>query len=173
MKRQVTITPLSIALKSQIPRGQKLALAGIFSLSLLITIFSIIRFIFNSPSRRAGGSSWIQAWSSIEQSVSVAVACLASFRIYVIDKRRKSQRSPARSREKEKSSPNSHKFRLPSAPRLGLSDLRIYSGNPSTQRDDSGSMELQLLNATPLSTPAQVKPSKKHEDNPSVFQEVH
>ena len=38
-----------IALKSQIPMGQKFALAGIFSLDLIITVFSIIRFVLNSP----------------------------------------------------------------------------------------------------------------------------
>ena len=54
---QVTIIPLTIALRSQLPQRQKLVLVGVFSLSLIATLFSIIRFALNSPARGTAGPS--------------------------------------------------------------------------------------------------------------------
>ena len=95
MRFQVTVIPVTLALSSRTPARQKLALAGIFSLSLIVTIFSIICFSLNAPDRPPADPSWIGAWSTIEHSVSVTVACLASFRVYVIDKRRKLKSAPS------------------------------------------------------------------------------
>ena len=141
---QVTIIPLIIALRSQIPQRQKFALVGIFSLTLVVTLFSIIRFTLNSPARGIAGGSWIQVWSCIEQSVSVMVACLASFRVFVIHKRRKSEQNTPRSRVKINSSSSTPRAHLPSV-KNGFSDLRSHWGKPAIEARRTGSMELQLL----------------------------
>ena len=138
IRRKVTTIPLTLALKAQIPPRQKLALAGVFSLSLIVTVFSIIRFTLTSPARGTVAPSWIGAWSSIEQSVSVIVACLASFRVLAIDRRRKS----ASDRAKNIAS-SSHER----SGRSGFSDLRPHWGSSSREPKDNGSMELQLLDA--------------------------
>lgn len=171
LKHKVTVIPLGIALKSQIPSGQKLVLAGVFSLSLIITIFSIIRFSLNSPNRGLAGPSWIQLWSIIEQSVSVTVACLASFRVFVIDKRRKSKKSSSRGHGKDSSSSSSQKVRRPSV-KLGFPDLRSHWGRPSVERRENGSMEFQLLDATSLRNPAQETARPKNVESIDVFNEV-
>lgn len=145
MRFQVTIIPVTLALKSRTPARQKLALAGIFSLSLIVTIFSIIRFSLNAPDRPPAGPSWIDAWSITDHSVSVTVACLASFRVYVIDKRRKSKSASSRGRATNKSNSSLQKGHLPA--KVGLSDLRPNWGRTSTETNDIRSMELELLDA--------------------------
>ena len=156
-----------IALKSQIPQGQKLVLAGIFSMSLLITIFSIIRFTLNSPGHGIASPIRLQVWSTIEQSVSVTVACLASFRVFVINQRRKSEQTPPRGCLKNKSSSSSRRVRLPSV-KIGLADLRSQGGNPSME-PRTESMELQLLDATSLPSPAQAAASLEHREIAKAF----
>ena len=136
--REVAAIPLTLALKAQIPTRQKLALAGVFSLGLIVTIFSIIRFALTSPARGTVSPSWIGGWSSIEQSVSVIVACLASFRVLAIDRRRKS----ASDRAKNKAG-SSHER----SSRSGLSDRLPHWGSSPREPKDNGSMELQLLDA--------------------------
>ena len=135
--------PVTLALKSQTPPRQKLALAGILSLSLIVSIFSIVRFCLNIPKLPHADASWIDAWSCIEHSVSVTVACLASFRVYVIDKRRKTKIASSRGRATNKSNSSSQKGHLPA--KVGLSDLRPKWGSSSTETNDKRSMELQLL----------------------------
>lgn len=138
IRRSVTVIPLTLALKVQIPARQKLALVGVFSLTLIITIISIIRFALTSPARGTVGPSWIGGWSSIESSVSVIVACLASFRVLTIDKRRKSASDRAK---------NKVGISFEKSVRSGLSDLRPHWGSSSREPRDNGSMELQLLDA--------------------------
>ena len=166
MTYEVTIIPLFIASRSQIPPRQKLALAGIFSLGLIITIFSIIRFTLNSPDRGLAGPSWLQAWSTVEQSISVIVACFASFRILVIHKRRKSEQSSSRGRAKSKSRSASHGPRLPSV-KNGISDLRSHFRSSASR--ETKSMELQLLDATSSRSLAQATASLDHEETKSSF----
>ncbi len=166
MTYEVTIIPLLISVRSQIPPRQKLALAGIFSLGLIITIFSIIRFALNSPDRGLAGPSWLQAWSTVEQSVSVIVACFASFRVFVIHKRRKSEQSSSRGRAKSKSRSSSQGVRLPSI-KNGISDLRSHWGRSASR--GTKSMELQLLDATSARSLAQATASNDHEETKSSF----
>ena len=145
---QVTIIPLTIALRSQIPPKQKLALVGIFSLGLIITVFSIIRFILNSPTRGVAGPSWLQAWSTVEQSVSVTVAYLASFRVLAIHKRRKSKQSSSGGRMK--------------SIKKGFSELRSPWTTTSTEPRRTESMDLQLLDVTSSRNPTQEATSPTH-----------
>ena len=168
IRRKVAAIPLLIALRSQIPVGQKLALAGVFSLNLIITIFSIIRFTLITPNRGTAGPSWSDLWSVIEQSISVAVACLASFRIFVIHKRRRGKNSSSRGRVKDSSTSSSQKVRFPPF-KIGFSDLRSHWSNPSVEPRDDGSMEFQLLDAAPLKSPAQAAASLKHGESTHAF----
>ena len=70
--------------------------------------------------------------------MSVIVACLASFRVFAIDKRRKS----ASDRAKNKAGSS-----LEKSIRSGLSDLRPHWGSSLREQKDNGSMEFQLLDA--------------------------
>ena len=80
----VTAIPLSLALKSTIAIKQKLVLSAVFSITFIITLFSIVRYAVNNPRATPAGPSWLQIWSSIEHSVSIAVASAASFRAFVV-----------------------------------------------------------------------------------------
>ena len=133
-----------IAMKSQVPMKQKLILITFFSLSLIITIFSIVRFALNSPSRGTAGPSWIQTWSTIEQSVSVSVACLASFRTLVISNSRTPQRSPRPAREVRHFS--------------NASSSHARTGKPSfphLRSQRSGSMDIELIEHRSSKSPSQ------------------
>ena len=145
---QVTIIPLTIALKSQIPQRQKFPLVGIFSLSLIVTVFSIVRFALNSPSYGVVGPSWLQAWSTIEQSVSVTVACLASFRVLAVHKKRKSKKSSLGKRFASKSSSGSQSGHR-SSRKHGFSKLGSHRSRSSTEPTRAGSKDIQLLDITP------------------------
>ncbi|KAL2050101.1 hypothetical protein ABVK25_009604 [Lepraria finkii] len=136
----ITLIPLTLAWKSQIPTRQKLALMGIFSLSLIITIFSIVRFILNSPQLGTAGPSWLQAWSTIEQAVSVSVACLASFRLFVIDRKRKSKRSSSRPSPKN----TAHATRFP-VDKVSFSHHRPQGEHSLREQRSQRSMEIELL----------------------------
>lgn len=129
--------PLAIALKSQVSTKQKLALAGVFSLSLIITVFSTVRFALNRPTR-VSSPSWIQTWTTIEQSVSVTVACLASFRTLVISNKQHSSRR----NEKNENGSTLRKDRFPSDA-FGFSHLRSYGASPTLSA--RGSMDIELL----------------------------
>ena len=166
MRFQVTVIPVTLALKSPTPARQKLALVGVFSLSLIVTIFSIIRFSLNAPNRPPAGPSWIGAWSFIEHSVSVTVACLASFRVYVVHKRRKSKTASSRGRTKNKSSPSSQKGHLPA--NFCLSDLQPNWGSSSMGTNNNRSMELQLLDAPTPGNQAHAARSPNDGDNRST-----
>ena len=129
--------PLTIALKSQVPTKQKIILSSVFSLSLIITVISIVRFALCSPSRGTAGPSWLQAWSAIEQSVSVSVACLASFRTLIISNGRSSEQSPYRHYAKTRHAADARalNFRFP--------HLRSQS---------SGYTDIELLHPEPVKT---------------------
>ena len=57
-----------------------------FSMTLIVKLFAIVRFSLNSPSSPPLGPIWIQVWSTAEQSVSIANALGASFRSFVLQK---------------------------------------------------------------------------------------
>ncbi|KAI9878023.1 MAG: hypothetical protein M1830_002143 [Pleopsidium flavum] len=59
---------------------RKLALIGIFSLTVIVIIFSIVRVAVVTSTTTQADISWLYMWSNIEMAVSVIVACLASFR---------------------------------------------------------------------------------------------
>ena len=147
---EVTIIPLTLALKSRVPLKQKLALAGIFSLSLIVTIFSIVRFVL---CRGTAGPSWLECWSSIEQSVSVTVASLVSFRTLMISKSHISERSSSRHRNEIINSSSGRKIRLP-ADKLGFLHLGPHKGNSTSHQRSEESMDIELLDPVHLRNPA-------------------
>ncbi|MCJ1461164.1 hypothetical protein MMC28_011546 [Mycoblastus sanguinarius] len=134
----ITIIPLSIAMKSRVPTKQKLFLVGIFSLSLIITIFSIIRFALNAPTRGTAGPSWIDTWSAVEQSVSVTVACLASFRTLVISNSRTLERSYSRHPQQRVNGTTHGKIQFATE----------TLGSSQSHRDDSMDIELLETNSS-------------------------
>jgi hypothetical protein len=71
--------PLSLLWKVQISTKQKLALAGVFSLGIVITIFAIIRAI-EVTTRAREDTILLAFWSCLESAVSVVVGCLPPFK---------------------------------------------------------------------------------------------
>ncbi|CAD6588146.1 MAG: hypothetical protein ASARMPRED_003408 [Alectoria sarmentosa] len=60
--------------------GQKLALMGLFSLTIIATIVSILRVALVSSTKHQIDTTWLYTWSNIDMAVAIMVACLASFR---------------------------------------------------------------------------------------------
>lgn len=107
----VTLIPLTLSLRSQLPVRKKLALAGIFGLTFIMTVTSICRFVLKGPSNGAPVPSWIGGWSVIEQGLSIIVSCFASFRIYIMKQKDPTERSPSQGRYNFMNSFNARKLR--------------------------------------------------------------
>lgn len=123
------------------PTKQKLGLTGIFSLTFIITIMSIVRFALNAPSTGVTVPSWLQVWSVIEQGISVIISCFASFRIYVINKTKTSTASSSKGRYMN--SFIARKLRSAST-KSGLSRLRSHRAQASTDNGTRDSMDVEL-----------------------------
>ncbi|KAL9010509.1 MAG: hypothetical protein Q9173_004570 [Seirophora scorigena] len=83
----ITAIPISMLWKVQMPLRKKLALVGLFSLTMVTTVFAIIRTTSTTVRTTSEANmtdhhdhSWIQMWSSIEQCVAIIIACLGSYR---------------------------------------------------------------------------------------------
>ena len=148
----VTLIPLTLSLRSQLPARKKLALAGIFCLTFLITMMSICRFVLNGPSNGAPVPSWLDGWSAIEQGLSIIVSCFASFRIYIMKKKDSSERSSSHGRydfmntfnaRKLRGSPNKNSF-------SHLQSQQDVQLSPDLRRRDS--MDIELLDQAPKDT---------------------
>lgn len=61
--------PVSMLWKVQISLRQKLALAGIFSLTGFIMVFAIIRVTVVNSESNIADETWLYLWSAIEQTV--------------------------------------------------------------------------------------------------------
>ncbi|KAL8822608.1 MAG: hypothetical protein Q9191_006660, partial [Dirinaria sp. TL-2023a] len=131
-----------LLIKSRVPAKQKLGLAGIFSLTFIITIMSIVRFALNAPSSGVTVPSWLQAWSVIEQGVSVIISCFASFRIYVMNKTKTSKASSSKGRYMN--SFIAQKLRSASS-KSGHSQLESHRAHASTENGARDSMDVELL----------------------------
>ncbi|KAG8533599.1 uncharacterized protein KY384_001339 [Bacidia gigantensis] len=76
----VMAVPINIFWMVQINLRQKVAIASVFLITIIIVIFAIIRVtLINSASYQID-MSWLHLWTSIEQTISIIVACLVSFR---------------------------------------------------------------------------------------------
>lgn len=79
--------PIGLLWTVQMSLRKKLALMGIFSLAVITTIFAIVRITSVSKTTHHVDASWLYMWNSIEVSVAIIVACLASFRSLFTDRK--------------------------------------------------------------------------------------
>ena len=134
------------------PQKQKLALVGVFSLTLVITILSIVRFALNAPGTGAIVPSWLHVWSLIEQSLAVIISCFASFRIYIMHK---AKRSPSSSNQgRYMNSFIARKIRSASK-QSGFSHIESSGPVASAQERSRDSMDIELLDVAQAGDPRQ------------------
>lgn len=67
---------------------QKIGLYSVLCLGVVIIVFSIVRIIVTNAEGIQPEVSWLALWSSIESSVAVIVACLASFKALLTQRSR-------------------------------------------------------------------------------------
>ena len=67
----------------KLSRKEKLAIASIIGLGMIIVVFAIIRIIVTNTSGTHPEVIWLALWSSIETSVAVVVVCLTSFKVFL------------------------------------------------------------------------------------------
>ncbi|KAI0513193.1 hypothetical protein F5B22DRAFT_648004 [Xylaria bambusicola] len=75
--------PFRILWNVQIPLKKKAILLGIFSLTIIIIITSILRVVLVKgvgSATRVSSIDWLYLWSNVEVGIAISVACLASFR---------------------------------------------------------------------------------------------
>lgn len=72
--------PILMMWNVRIAWGRKLALMGLFSLTIIAIIVSILRVTLVSSSKHQLDTTWLYMWSNIDMAVAIIVACLASFR---------------------------------------------------------------------------------------------
>ncbi|KAL8927555.1 MAG: hypothetical protein Q9208_002360 [Pyrenodesmia sp. 3 TL-2023] len=72
--------PFSMLWKVQMSLRKKVALGSVFSLTVITTVFAVVRVTSVSALTKQPDPSWSFMWSSIEQCVAIIVACLGSFR---------------------------------------------------------------------------------------------
>lgn len=69
---------------------QKFALACVFSLSIIIVLFSLLRVTHTTPGTGVFGPISLAFWSILEATVAVVVACLPSLKFLVTSRRNRS-----------------------------------------------------------------------------------
>ena len=86
--------PLYVVKGLQMRFSQKMGLASIFCLAILVVIFDILRTVFSAKSARGGAVGASTAlWDILEITVAVMVSCLPTYRtIFTQRKRRKQQK---------------------------------------------------------------------------------
>ncbi|KAL8915919.1 MAG: hypothetical protein Q9172_006562 [Xanthocarpia lactea] len=73
--------PVSLLWKVKMPLGQKLALMGIFSLTIFVMLISIIRVaVTKTSATRQADQTWLFIWANVEMGVAIIISCIASFR---------------------------------------------------------------------------------------------
>jgi hypothetical protein len=86
--------PMWLIFGLKMSRSQKIGLCGVLGLGVVIIIFSFIRIIVTNTVGAQPEISWLALWSSIESSVAVIVACLASFKVLLSARRGTAYPSP-------------------------------------------------------------------------------
>jgi hypothetical protein len=90
----VLCLPVWLTLGLKMSLSQKLGLIAVLSLGGIVTVFSIIRVVVTYTVTTQPEVSWLALWSSIESSIAVMVACLASFKVlFTLNKGGSSARS--------------------------------------------------------------------------------
>ncbi|KAL8644237.1 MAG: hypothetical protein Q9226_007866, partial [Calogaya cf. arnoldii] len=72
--------PIMMLWNVRIPLGKKIALMGLFSLTVIVIAVSIVRVAVVTSRDTQADVTWLYIWSLIEMAVAVIVSCLASFR---------------------------------------------------------------------------------------------
>lgn len=92
--------PLRLLWKLQIKKKQKLALAAVFSLAIVIIVVAIVRIVEINPMFKYVDPVWLALWSMTEASVAVVVACLPSFHVLLTSRSSSAfnRRNPSNSR---------------------------------------------------------------------------
>ena len=92
-KLAVMAFPLYVLKGLQMQTGQKLGLASVFCLAILVVIFDILRTVFSAKSARGGAVRASTALSDIlEITIAVIVSCLPTYRTILTQKQKKKQR---------------------------------------------------------------------------------
>ena len=76
----VIAIPVNLLWRVRISLRQKLALGGLFSLTVIIMIFAVVRVALVLHWSYVPDESWLYLWSSVEQAICefVALACFLS-----------------------------------------------------------------------------------------------
>ncbi len=77
----VMAIPMWLVFGLKMSLSQKLGLCAVLGLGVIIIVFSVVRIIVTNTIGRQPEITWLALWSSIESSVAVIVACLASFKV--------------------------------------------------------------------------------------------
>ena len=72
--------PFNMLRRVKIPMKKRVALGAVFSLAVIITIFSIIRVTVVSALTRQPDQTWLYMWSAIEHSVGKSYLCYVQTR---------------------------------------------------------------------------------------------
>ncbi|KAF1814258.1 hypothetical protein P152DRAFT_480466 [Eremomyces bilateralis CBS 781.70] len=75
--------PLALLRNLQVSRQQKLALAGVFSISFFIIAFAIVRIVMTNPLTHQADPIWLAFWSILESAVAIVVSCLPTLKFLV------------------------------------------------------------------------------------------
>ncbi|KAI0968464.1 hypothetical protein F4678DRAFT_443076 [Xylaria arbuscula] len=88
--------PFRVLWNVQIALKKKIFLLGVFSLTIIIIITSIIRVVLVKGvggATRVSSIDWLYLWSNIEAGIAISVACLASFRQLFVFKQNQGKES--------------------------------------------------------------------------------
>lgn len=137
----------------QLRKGQKIGLACVFSLGLVVAVFDILRTV---ESLISGTFSGVALWSSMEVSIAVIVASLPPYRTLLGIKTRKGTTryiSWDRYRQLDKS--NSHKAST------GFDSARTYPSGAFSSVDEEA-LELQISASSRKGSSALSSPPVAH-----------
>ena len=85
--------PLYVLKGLQMRISQKLGLASVFCLAILIVVFDILRTISSAESARGGAVGASTAlWDILEITIAVMVSCLPTYRTILVLRKQKKQR---------------------------------------------------------------------------------
>ncbi|KAJ8071714.1 hypothetical protein OCU04_002030 [Sclerotinia nivalis] len=86
--------PILILWNSRVPTRKKIILLGLFSLTVIVIIISIIRVAVVSSTDTNVDTSWLYFWSNIEVTTSIIIACLTSFRQLFVHSQTRTNQEP-------------------------------------------------------------------------------
>ncbi|KAF7527350.1 hypothetical protein G7054_g10481 [Neopestalotiopsis clavispora] len=78
----IMLLPTFLVWNTQIRQSKKLALVGLFSLSIITIVIAITRAVMVDSERRPDGNpdvTWLWFWSAVEPSVAIMVCCGSAF----------------------------------------------------------------------------------------------